>query len=186
MQKTKSLAIINLGDNDLAIKWIILGIPFVIIAAFPLHFLYECSNYNSIVGIFTPVNESVWEHLKLAYWPILLWWGLGSILFKNKIDNTKWFVSLAISQIVCLLFILSFFYIYTGAFGIESLFLDVLSLILGVIVSQLLAIHIYKYSHPSKFVFFISILLIIILACFFIYFTFSPPHIPLFLESHKR
>lgn len=183
MKKTiTALAKIKLMDNNAAIKWILFGIPFVIIAAFPLHFLYERSNNNLFVGLFAPVNESVWEHLKLVFWPILLWWGLGYSILKNKIDKEKWFVSLAISQISCVLFIVSFFYVYTGAFGIESLFLDILSLVLGVIVSQLLAVHIYKYSHPSRFIFYVSISLIIIMACSFIYFTFNPPHIPMFLD----
>ena len=35
-----------------------------------LHFLYEVSP-NLISALLSPVNESVWEHLKLLYWPTL-------------------------------------------------------------------------------------------------------------------
>ena len=36
-----------------------------------LHFLYTISP-NLISALLAPVNESVWEHLKLLYWPMLL------------------------------------------------------------------------------------------------------------------
>ncbi len=50
----------------------IVGIFVICIASFPLHFSYEWSGESAIVGIFTPINESIWEHLKLVFWPLLL------------------------------------------------------------------------------------------------------------------
>jgi hypothetical protein len=37
-----------------------------------LHFVYEWSGKNLLVGLFCPVNESTWEHLKLVFYPILV------------------------------------------------------------------------------------------------------------------
>lgn len=34
-----------------------------------LHFLYEMSGHNKIVAIFAAVNESTWEHIKIALTP---------------------------------------------------------------------------------------------------------------------
>ena len=31
------------------------------------HFLFEWTGENAIVGLFFPVNESTWEHLKLLF-----------------------------------------------------------------------------------------------------------------------
>ena len=45
--------------------WEIIGTFFIIIAGSLLHFVYEWTGYSDIMGLFTPVNESVWEHLKL-------------------------------------------------------------------------------------------------------------------------
>ena len=36
------------------------------------HFLFELLGQNAFVGLFTPVNESVWEHLKLIYFPFII------------------------------------------------------------------------------------------------------------------
>ena len=35
------------------------------------HFLYEFSDYNPFLALIVPVNESVWEHLKLVFFPVL-------------------------------------------------------------------------------------------------------------------
>ena len=40
-----------------------------------LHFLYTWQPI-ALFGLFAPVNESVWEHLKLLVWPFLLVCGL--------------------------------------------------------------------------------------------------------------
>jgi hypothetical protein len=37
-----------------------------------LHFVYEWLGKNPLVGLFCPVNESTWEHLKLIFYPILV------------------------------------------------------------------------------------------------------------------
>ncbi len=41
-------------------------------AAVPLHELYEWTGEKLAIGLFAPVNESVWEHLKLAFYPVIL------------------------------------------------------------------------------------------------------------------
>ena len=35
------------------------------------HFLYDWSNHNKIVGLFAAVNESTWEHIKIALTPTI-------------------------------------------------------------------------------------------------------------------
>ena len=50
------------------------ALHFVLVAAFLgtlNHFLYFLSGQSPIVALFCPVNESVWEHLKLLYFPFL-------------------------------------------------------------------------------------------------------------------
>ena len=50
-----------------------IGIFFVITAGSLAHFFYDWSGHASIVGYFTPVNESIWEHMKLLFFPMLLY-----------------------------------------------------------------------------------------------------------------
>ncbi len=41
-----------------------------------LHFLFEWSSYATPVALIAAVNESLWEHLKIAFWPALFWAGV--------------------------------------------------------------------------------------------------------------
>lgn len=45
------------------------------------HFLYEISHHNKITGLFTAVNESAWEHIKIALTPTILWSLLDGAFF---------------------------------------------------------------------------------------------------------
>jgi hypothetical protein len=37
-----------------------------------LHFLFDWTGHNKFVSLFSAVNESYWEHIKIAFWPTLL------------------------------------------------------------------------------------------------------------------
>jgi len=50
----------------------VIGTLFIIIQGSAFHFTYELSGNNPVVGSISAVNESVWEHLKLAFWPALI------------------------------------------------------------------------------------------------------------------
>ncbi|MGE5328251.1 MAG: DUF6512 family protein [Deltaproteobacteria bacterium] len=172
-------------QSNPAKSWILLGIPVLFVIGSLMHFAYEWSGNSIIVGIFAPVNESVWEHLKLAFWPILAWWILGYILLgnNNMISTSQWFTSCVVSEIVSMVTILAFYYTYTGALGIESLILDIFSLFLGIALGQILAFHVYKYAKLNHYWLYISIAILIFIAVTFVVFTFIPPHIPLFKDS---
>ena len=43
------------------------------------HFVYEWSGNNPVVGLFCAVNESTWEHIKLLFFPMLLYTGWRAV-----------------------------------------------------------------------------------------------------------
>lgn len=163
-------------------KWNLLGIPVIIIISSLSHFVYKWSGNSLIAGIFAPVNESVWEHLKMTFLPITGWWISGYYIYRKKcnVSAARWFVSCMVSVLICPIIILSFHYTYEGSFGKESLILDIFSMILGVTLGQFSALHIYKYSKPKQYWLYISIAAISLLGAAFAVFTFNPPKIPLF------
>ncbi|MEG0371708.1 MAG: DUF6512 family protein [Clostridium sp.] len=166
-------------------KWFCIGIPVTFLLGSLLHFVYDWSSQMAIVGIFAPVNESIWEHLKLAFFPLLLWNTLGYLKFKNDYNfkNRSYLIGSGVSAIVAPLIIVTFYYTYTGAFGIHSIVLDIFSLLLAIALSQTLAIHIYKYGSFSISALFITYALVFIFIALFITFTFNPPHLPMFLDG---
>ena len=50
-----------------------IGFIAVSIAGTLMHFIYEWSGNNKIVALFAPVNESPWEHLKLLFFPFVIY-----------------------------------------------------------------------------------------------------------------
>lgn len=51
------------------------------------HFLYDWSGQNILVGFFTSINESTWEHMKLLFFPMLFISILENIIFKKKLKD---------------------------------------------------------------------------------------------------
>jgi hypothetical protein len=61
---------------DFVKKYVYLGILFISLLGSLIHFLYDLSGKSLLVGLIAPINESVWEHLKLPLVPTLLCgWG---------------------------------------------------------------------------------------------------------------
>ena len=59
----------------------VLGSLFVTLLGSGFHFAYRASGCNAFVGLLVAVNESVYEHLKLLIFAMLLWWFVVTPLF---------------------------------------------------------------------------------------------------------
>jgi hypothetical protein len=161
-------------------KHLILSIPILFLVGTIFHFLYDFSNNNIFIGMFTPVNESVWEHCKMVVIPIVSFYLIYYILNKNNLDKDKWFLSCLVSLVTAIITIPMLYYFYTQAFGTEILIIDILILLLSITFGQLLGIHFY--NHANQVNSYKSIFLIMIIILIFIIFTFNPPKLPLFID----
>ena len=147
-----------------------------------LHFTYEFFGENIFVATFSAINESVWEHLKLLLIPMIAWWSIFYVRYSHKynLNIDKWFSSSLVALITSMYIQLSTFYIYTGAFNIEYLIIDILIFLLAVTLGQYMGLHFYKYGKEHNYK--ICILVILLIIILFIFMTFYPPHLPLFLD----
>ncbi len=168
------------NPKNLILRYELFGMFFVSILGGLLHFTFELSGFNPIVGTFSAVNESVWEHLKLGFWPILL---LTIIEYKFIIKQTNnFFLGKMVSAFTIILVIPVIFYSYTSITG-ESIFLiDILSFFVAVIIGQILSYKILTYKQLPEYSKWISLLALAILAIIFIVFTFYPPNLPPFQD----
>lgn len=67
---------------------VLAGVPVLFLAGTLTIFLYGLSGEFFLVGLLAPVNESVWEHLKLALWPTTLWWTAGYLWAQRPRQRT--------------------------------------------------------------------------------------------------
>lgn len=122
-----------------------IGIVFSVIVGTLAHFVYEWSGENPIAAIFFPVDESVWEHVKLLFFPTLFY-----CLFLIK----KWkkvypciLSSVPVGIVIGSLAIPAFFYFYTAILGNHLLVLDILIFIISVFITFFV---IYKLTLSSR------------------------------------
>lgn len=143
-----------------------------------LHFTYELSNENSIVAVFSAVNESTWEHLKLLFFPMLITTIIGYFYLKPKEDYKNFLCAKTLGILASLSFVVVFFYTYTGIIGTNFAVLDIGSFFVGVLLGEFVS---YKMTLSMKCCnkWSAVIVLIILLVCF-ITFTFYAPDIGLF------
>ena len=151
---------------------------FVLVLGTLFHFTYKWSGNNKIIGIFSSVNESTWEHLKLIYFPMLITIIIGRFYFGKNISN--FFCSKTIGLLVALTFIVIFFYTYTGVLGKNIAIIDIssffVSVLLGEFISYLLIVNNFKCSNK------IAICVLILFFIMFVLFTFNSPKIGLFKD----
>ena len=165
-------------NNKIKLKTFeIISTIFIIVSGILLHFLYDWSNNNTLVGIFSAVNESTWEHLKILFFPMLITIIIGSYYYKD-VDN--YLCSKTKGLILSLLFIVISFYTYTGIIGTNFASINILIFILAVIIGE---IYTYKkINNDSSCSSIKSLIILIFLILSFIVFTFRPPHIVLFKD----
>lgn len=161
-------------------SYIISGIIFVSVLGTLFHFTYNWSGNNVFIGLFTPINESVWEHTKLLFLPMLIY----SFYLNKKIGKDYPCLNSAMisGMLSGVALIIVMFYTYTGILGFHTDFADIsifyISVFLAFWIGYKLTIS-CKAEKYSKLLWLLQILII----CLYIIFTFFPPNIPLFVSS---
>ncbi len=160
----------------------IIGFFAVCIIGTVSHFLYGSSGDNWIVGMFTPVNESLWEHLKLLYFPYLFY-VIGEYIVYGH--NIKGFLfSRTTGVLLGLVSIPLLYYIYTFFTGRSVLTLDILIFIISVAISFYVSFkRIAEDSDVQPIRHIAAIILMVCITLLFWGLTFFPPEAPMFISE---
>lgn len=143
-----------------------------------LHFLYAFCPLP-LFGLIAPVNESVWEHLKLLYWPFLLAAAILTLFMKDRLRAWSGFLTSMILQPILLTAV---YYLLKSGLGIHAPLLDVL-LYYGVLaVGFCMALELYSSGAAER-----SLGLLIVLAAIYgvclMVFTLASPNLPIFIPN---
>lgn len=158
-------------------SYTIIGIIFVLITGTLAHFLYDWSGNNYIVGFFTPINESIWEHMKLIFFPMLIY--SLFIIFKFKETYPCITSSLYFGILTGTLLIPILFYAYISVLGKDIFILDIGIFILSIIIAFLLSYKLTLSCRLEPYTFLLCFLVCILFICF-ILFTYQPPSARIF------
>lgn len=158
-----------------------LGILFIVFAGSLLHFTYQMSGGNPVVAVFSAVNESLWEHLKLAFWPATL---LAAAQYARL---RKAYPLLLLGKTVGILsmplIIIAGYYSYT-LFVPHNLAADIGLFVASVVAGQAISYRIVSKTRDKapKAWYSTTALAIVAMASLFAIFTFNPPQIELFRD----
>lgn len=94
------------------------------IAGWLWHLLYAITGYNDVVGLIAPVNESVWEHLKLGYGATLVLMVDDALRALRKQQRAS-VIGRAVGIIVMNVVIVAVFYSYTAIVGSSFVVVDI-------------------------------------------------------------
>ncbi len=167
--------------NPTILIYEIVGMVFIILLGCALHFTYALSRRNPVVGVFSAVNESIWEHLKMAFWPSVLYLIAEYALLSNF--GCNFFFSKIAGTLITIIIIPTIFYSYTTLTKRNILAIDICTFVVAVVVGQLSSFTLLTYEVLPQIFDIFGFVVTVLLAAVFAVFTFYPPHLPIFKDS---
>lgn len=148
------------------------------------HFIYKWLP-NPVFSVLFPVNESIWEHMKLFVSATYIWGIIDYfILKKNNLDRNNFLFQLFIRPLISIAIYLPIYLILKSFFGenmIITIGLMFIVYIISVVISYKLLIH-RKINVNSILIIFAMI----IIYCIFAYFTYNPVHSQIFYDTKEN
>lgn len=163
-------------------KLAVLGTILAFLLSFPLHFLYSKFPYF-ITSIIAPVNESIWEHMKILFGGIIIAGIIQKlIVYYKKLDaNNVIFANLSAAVLSIPLFLMIYLPVYYSI-G-EHLTLTIILMLIAIAVSEVIAFLIMKQRNLKLET--VSAFLIMAAYALFTLLAYYPPQQSLFLDPIK-
>ena len=156
----------------------------IFLCMFLFHFGYNLFP-NFLTAAFFPVNESLFEHLKLMYVTEIVVSLIVYFIFKQKkVKTNNYFLGLLVTTILNIsLFFLLFIPIYRR-FG-ENLIITMLLFLVVLIFSEYIFYLIRKKKDTGN-INYIALIIIPILWFIIVYFSFNPLHNDFFFDTKEE
>ena len=159
--------------------WQLMGFAVTSLLGTILHFLYDWLNGAYLIAPFSGVNESTWEHMKLLFWPMLIFSIVQSFFFKEREDF--WCIKLK-GIALGLVLIPTIFYTYIGIIGRSYDFINITIFFVAALASYAYESRVLKSKSQSCKYSKLFLLILILVGILFIIFTFNTPKIGLFMD----
>ena len=159
--------------------WQLMGFAVTAILGTVLHFLYDWLGGATWIAPFSGVNESTWEHMKLLFWPMLLFAAVQSFFFRDR--KSFWCIKLR-GILVGLALIPLLFYTYNGVIGKSPDFINIAIFFISAATAYAYEAYLFRKEplpcrEPRG-----AISLICAIALFFVAFTFRTPQLAIFKD----
>ncbi len=144
-----------------------------------LHFLYDLTE-NRFVALFSAVNESTWEHMKLLFFPMILF-AMIEYIFVGRVYENFWCIKLR-GTLLGLILIPVLFYTLRGVFGNTPDWVNITVFFVSSAWAFLYETRKFRQACDGCKRCLWAFVLLCFIAVSFGLFTFVTPQIPLFLD----
>jgi len=159
----------------------VIGAVFGSLAGAADHFFYDRTQWIW-ASVISPINESPWEHLKLYFFPVMLFMIIEWFWVENE---SKLLFTKTVQIVAGMAFILGFFYAYTAVLPDNAL-VDIASFFVAMMGGYWLSYRILKSSYESRLPSWVWVVALLVIFSTFQYATWRPPHVPLFQDTESR
>lgn len=159
------------------------GFLFVGVLGVIMHFAYQWSNESKVIALLAPINESPWEHLKLLFFPYVIYGVYEAIRLTDEKFNV-YFAKL-IGILSAFFITLAIYYISLGATGKMFDAVNIASFFIGAAGGYIISYCIINKSIGKGLINGLSIAGLLVIALLFMFLTHFPIKIPLFLDPQS-
>ena len=150
--------------------WMIL--PLIVVGSL-LHFLYDWSGEKRWAAVLGAVNESYWEHIKIAFWPLFVYY---AVMFFAGGRRLPGFVPAAtIALYVVPIAMIAIVFGYKRLTGRNILWLDILAFLVTMIASLVIFVLLSTELEASGLTVAIAAVFLLVLVFAFASYTLRPP-----------
>ncbi len=160
----------------------IIGILAVWVSGSLFHFVYDWTGKNTFIGMFFPINESTWEHMKLVFLPMNLYGIYTWYALKDRFAASGFAILLGAN--VATWAIPFLYYTYMGVLGFSRMWLDIACFFVAVLIGFALEYHVLKKSGNESFVLGTWIMAVIdfVMAAAFVSCSYGAPALGIFAK----
>lgn len=144
-----------------------------------LHFTYELSGHNKYVAIFSAVNESTWEHIKIGLSPMLLWGLFDGFKYGS---NQNYFFAKSLSLLILITIVPVLFYGYKIFTKKSFLIIDILIFYIAIFAGEWVFYYVINNLLPNYILGYIGCILLFIIFGFYLLLTLWPIKNELFID----
>ena len=156
------------------------GFVFTGILGTLLHFLFDWTSGSLVAALVSAVNESIWEHMKLLFYPMVLFAWIEYKAWGREVASF-WCIKL-LGIFLGLVLIPVLYYTYTGILGISADWFNITIFFLAAMAVYWLEARLFVRGFFCPVPAWAAVLGVLLLVVLFTAVTFFPPRIPLFQD----
>ncbi len=144
-----------------------------------LHFLYELSGKAAWIAPFSGINESTWEHMKLLFWPMLVFAIVQSFFFTEY--KNFWCTKFR-GTLLGLALIPVLFYTYNGVIGKSPDWVNIAIFFIAAAIAYVYEARLLNNGEAVCKSQFFAFVLLCTVGLLFVIFSFYPPSLEIFKD----